>query len=128
MSALHWPTGPERDFVAVGSRCTTMPPTTNRVINRTISKGFNGAGNRIRTRDPLITNQVLYQLSYTGNGLAISIEAPGLQWGAVGFQPDRPGRASSHPRLAGHELFFCHEVLRRTFLRGYSVREKGRLV
>ncbi len=25
-----------------------------------------GAGSRIRTRDPLITNQVLYQLSYTG--------------------------------------------------------------
>ena len=26
----------------------------------------NGAGSRVRTRDPLITNQVLYQLSYTG--------------------------------------------------------------
>ena len=26
----------------------------------------NGAGSRSRTRDPLITNQVLYQLSYTG--------------------------------------------------------------
>ena len=25
-----------------------------------------GAGTRVRTRDPLITNQVLYQLSYTG--------------------------------------------------------------
>ncbi len=25
-----------------------------------------GAGNRVRTRDPLITNQVLYLLSYTG--------------------------------------------------------------
>src|SRR5690606_23904119 len=25
-----------------------------------------GAGSRIRTRDPLITNQVLYRLSYTG--------------------------------------------------------------
>ena len=25
-----------------------------------------GAGSRVRTRDPLITNQVLYQLSYTG--------------------------------------------------------------
>ena len=25
-----------------------------------------GAGNRIRTRDPLITNQVLYRLSYAG--------------------------------------------------------------
>ena len=27
-----------------------------------------GAGNRIRTRGPLITNQVLYQLSYAGTG------------------------------------------------------------
>ena len=27
-----------------------------------------GAGSRIRTRDPLITNQVLYQLSYAGAG------------------------------------------------------------
>lgn len=35
-----------------------------------------GAGNRIRTRDPLITNQVLYQLSYTGIGMAFSIGLP----------------------------------------------------
>ena len=27
----------------------------------------NGAGSRIRTDDRLITNQVLYQLSYTGD-------------------------------------------------------------
>lgn len=27
-----------------------------------------GAGGRNRTRDPLITSQVLYQLSYTGVG------------------------------------------------------------
>ena len=27
-----------------------------------------GAGTRIRTADLLITNQLLYQLSYTGNG------------------------------------------------------------
>ncbi len=30
--------------------------------------GGNGAGSRIRTRDPEITNHVLYQLSYTGAG------------------------------------------------------------
>ena len=29
-------------------------------------KKWTGAGSRVRTRDPLITNQVLYQLSYTG--------------------------------------------------------------
>ena len=28
-----------------------------------------GAGTRSRTRDLLITNQLLYQLSYTGNNL-----------------------------------------------------------
>src|SRR5690554_7357871 len=102
MSALHWPTGPERDFVAVRFHCTTKPPTTTRVINLTISKGFNGAGNRIRTRDPLITNQVLYQLSYTGNGLAISIEAPGLQWGVVGFQPDQSEEHTSELQSRPH--------------------------
>ena len=30
--------------------------------------GGSGAGSRIRTRDPEITNHVLYQLSYTGAG------------------------------------------------------------
>jgi hypothetical protein len=34
------------------------------------SWGITGAGNRVRTRDPLITNQVLYQLSYTGTQAA----------------------------------------------------------
>jgi hypothetical protein len=29
---------------------------------------MDGAGSRIRTRDRLITNQMLYQLSYTGIG------------------------------------------------------------
>lgn len=32
-----------------------------------IAGGF-GAGTRIRTTDPLITNEMLYQLSYTGSG------------------------------------------------------------
>ena len=33
---------------------------------------WTGAPGRIRTRDPLITNQVLYQLSYKGNAAAIA--------------------------------------------------------
>ncbi len=33
---------------------------------------FCGAGSRVRTRDPLITNQVLYQLSYTGTRAALA--------------------------------------------------------
>lgn len=32
----------------------------------------NGAPTRTRTRDPLITNQVLYQLSYKGSGTALA--------------------------------------------------------
>ena len=31
-----------------------------------------GAPARVRTRDPLITNQVLYQLSYKGNGCEVA--------------------------------------------------------
>jgi hypothetical protein len=33
---------------------------------------LNGAPDKVRTRDPLITNQVLYQLSYKGSGGLIS--------------------------------------------------------
>lgn len=36
----------------------------------------NGAGDRTRTYDPIITNDVLYQLSYTGVDAALSIQAP----------------------------------------------------
>ncbi len=32
----------------------------------------NGAPDKVRTRDPLITNQVLYQLSYKGGAALIS--------------------------------------------------------
>ncbi len=32
----------------------------------------NGAPGKVRTRDPLITNQVLYQLSYKGNLVMLS--------------------------------------------------------
>ena len=36
-----------------------------------MDKMESGAPGRIRTRDPLITNQVLYQLSYKGSGAVI---------------------------------------------------------
>jgi hypothetical protein len=32
-----------------------------------------GAGTRIRTTDFLITNEALYQLSYTGSGASIAL-------------------------------------------------------
>lgn len=35
--------------------------------SHSISENRDGAPGRVRTRDPLITNQVLYQLSYKGN-------------------------------------------------------------
>ena len=42
-----------------------VEPCTSRVA--AWSRGFNGgAANRIRTCDPVITNDVLYQLSYCG--------------------------------------------------------------
>ncbi len=61
---------------------------------------ISGAGSRVRTRDPLITNQVLYQLSYTGIVVAFSIE-----WGGrtTGKNEDR----SLERSLAARELFFC---------------------
>jgi hypothetical protein len=40
---------------------------------------ISGAGSRVRTRDPLITNQVLYQLSYTGIARAFSIATATVQ-------------------------------------------------
>ena len=36
-----------------------------------------GAGSRVRTRDPLITNQVLYQLSYTGSSADLALASGG---------------------------------------------------
>ena len=35
-------------------------------FSRAVARSWDGAGTRIRTRDLLITNQLLYQLSYTG--------------------------------------------------------------
>ena len=32
---------------------------------------LSGAGTKIRTRDLMITNQLLYQLSYTGNNIIV---------------------------------------------------------
>ena len=42
-------------------------------------QAIDGAPDRIRTRDPLITNQVLYQLSYKGSGDADSISTASVK-------------------------------------------------
>jgi hypothetical protein len=47
---------------------------------------FGGAGNRTRTRDPLITNQVLYQLSYAGTGARVTGNPAGAQAAALPFK------------------------------------------
>ena len=40
--------------------------------NPAFCAGFFGAGNRNRTYDPIITNDVLYQLSYSGVGAILA--------------------------------------------------------
>ena len=42
---------------------------SKRMLDRRWAIELNGAGTKIRTRDLLITNQLLYQLSYTGTGV-----------------------------------------------------------
>ena len=39
----------------------------------------NGAPTRTRTADPLITNQMLYQLSYKGNEISLAFLAAGCK-------------------------------------------------
>jgi hypothetical protein len=48
-----------------------------------------GAPGRIRTRDPLITNQVLYQLSYKGSADRVSTIVRPVKWNVI--VPDQLG-------------------------------------
>ena len=43
------------------------PPAGQYLLPRSLPSSFSGAGEGIRTPDPLITNQMLYRLSYDGN-------------------------------------------------------------
>ena len=54
-------------------RTTTIP------LEIIQQKGRGGAGDRTRTYDPIITNDVLYQLSYTGAGRGSSRGRPAWQ-------------------------------------------------
>ena len=45
-----------------------MPKVLITVVNSLGVVARNGAGDRTRTYDPIITNDVLYQLSYSGTG------------------------------------------------------------
>ncbi len=46
-------------------------------LSNSFIRDFYGAPGRVRTRDPLITNQVLYQLSYKGTS----------EWGSYQILP-----------------------------------------
>jgi hypothetical protein len=50
-----------------------------------VRRSKNGAGTKIRTRDLLITNQLLYQLSYTG--MYLGVGAYSKPCGAVSEYP-----------------------------------------
>ncbi len=50
---------------------------------------MDGAGTRIRTRDPLITNQVLYQLSYAG--FSETSKPDSIRGGRIRLRPRRGG-------------------------------------
>ena len=51
---------------------------------------INGATDRIRTYDPLITNEMLYQLSYSSIEQEDYIISPGIVQGAVAHNVQQP--------------------------------------
>ena len=59
-------------------------------------KGWGGAGNRSRTYDLRITNALLYQLSYSGEGAEYTDSNPGLE--------PLDGTANLHARTASSNL------------------------
>jgi hypothetical protein len=69
-----------------------------------------GAGDRTRTDDLLITNQLLYQLSYAGTGGCVTGQAPRGPTGPRSVtrpsaHPDRRPRGWSHDRRPGCRAF-----------------------
>jgi hypothetical protein len=61
----------------------------------------NGAPDKVRTRDPLITNQVLYQLSYKGSARLISQARQKKSQKSL-FGEDKPADFGDLQRLARH--------------------------
>ena len=70
-----------------------------------------GAGSRVRTRDPLITNQVLYQLSYTGLAPPLAFPIPfsnsGRAPGVNSWEGGSFVMMGARGWFVGGELFFC---------------------
>lgn len=65
----------------------TAPGCASRLSGERIGRGANGAGNRNRTYDLIITNDALYQLSYSG--------AEGLRIIDTEARFDKPGPATA---------------------------------
>jgi hypothetical protein len=82
-----------------------------------------GGGKRVRTDDPLLAKQVLYQLSYTPNCSAC------LMVGLVGLEPTTPRLSSvcsnqlSYKPITfyGYSKFHLHQTL-------FSTTDKGRFL
>ena len=68
-----------------------------------------GAGEGTRTPDPIITNDVLYQLSYTGTGRSLTMPACGVQrlWAALRPNAFAPARFGAGPLLASIVQYPC---------------------
>ena len=68
-------------------------------------QGKTGAANRTRTCDPVITNDVLYQLSYCGFGKSLKT----LARRAVGWMREWSGAAIGFTRMGGSDAA-AHEL------------------
>ena len=67
----------------------------------------NGAGGRTWTPDLLITNQLLYQLSYTSKLKITLVEATGLEPAASWSQTEHSSKLSYAPKKQGNFFWFC---------------------
>jgi hypothetical protein len=84
-----------------GRRKTAMPPPQPALAQLMAKPARNGAPDKVRTRDPLITNQVLYQLSYKGSGGLIS-QARKKKSQKTGFGDERPRAFRDLQHFARH--------------------------
>jgi hypothetical protein len=84
-----------------GRRKTAMPPPQPALAPLMAKPAGNGAPDKVRTRDPLITNQVLYQLSYKGSARLIS-QAHEKKSQKTGFGEDRPAAFGDLQHVSRH--------------------------
>ena len=70
---------PSKGSFHLGGNSQTEARTN--AFQQTKTSDNHGAGDRTRTYDPIITNDVLYQLSYTGQSLAPN--SPARDWAGL---------------------------------------------